>query len=718
MKTKLFALAMVALMFAMVFAIPMPLSAVKMPAIYVAPAEQEFESPCANSTEFYVDIKIDMQDTMKELFAFDFNVTWPTTWFKLTKVEVFPPWPEGKYYIVVNATKDGKVKPPYQLAITAIDTATPVTDKVAVVRLWFIIFKEPCYPDSWEAEIKIDPSVLISPTGKSIDRLVYNGTVTITNDAKPDMWVSIPEGKINAKTGEYYIVEWTKDSTFTVEIFVANVTNMFGFEFYLFYNKTILNTDAQMVHIKPLLPPPYELLEVTFSDPDDPWTELEEIHVTVKRPCEKTPITCIEGPIVNIEFETKCPTEKFWYAAAGAWIGRYVLPQNASSLLDLRYSAIMSKCPNERIYIGPEFEAWDVLGVQTQLTTDGGHYCIDWSPDGSKIVYSMPEGSLGIWTMNADGTGKTKICDAGGFPRWATGAFAGYITYYKPTTADPRGPGQLWIMKSDGTGAGLFFAPASLGPIMHDWTADGSKIVFSSVDATGPYVGVTTVGVSGYTVLAATRASYSYWPVWSPDGKKIAYTKGVPNQIYVINEDGTGDTALTTAAPYNWEASWSTRGIVFCSYRDGYTALYAMNADGTNQTRIKPFGGSPDWSPDTTKIAFIKGDDVWVLDIGYELNVYDGTYYFRPSLTDLNQDGEHAADLTDLVAVAKQYGKYRPVVLDPIWGDWTIAVEFTKLAADKATAVDIFDVVAVAKKVCKEYIPIDPVTKLPWCSTP
>jgi hypothetical protein len=349
MKNKLFAFAMVALMLAMLFAVPMPITATKPVVIYVAPDIQEYWAPCMVSTEFFIEIKIDLQDTGYKMYAFDFNLTWSTKWINLTKIEVLPPWPEGKYYIVVNDTapdplKLGRLLPPYQLAITALDTADHVEDKVAVVRLTFHISDEPCWPDIWTEVFDIYHDTLVSCTNTAISHETYDGSVVI-HSSKPVMGVVIPEGKFDEDNEIWYIVKWTNCSYFTVEVWVYNITKMYGFEFYLYYNSTLLNTDAQHIHIKDLLPPPYETQIIEIHEAPDPWAELDYVYIKVLRPCEKKTISCAEGPIVNIEFHTKCPTAK---GPSGKPV--YVLPQNAESGLDLRDAAIYSKCPLPRVY--------------------------------------------------------------------------------------------------------------------------------------------------------------------------------------------------------------------------------------------------------------------------------------------------------------------------------------------------------------------------------
>lgn len=105
---------------------------------------------------------------------------------------------------------------------------------------------------------------------------------------------------------------------------------------------------------------------------------------------------------------------------------------------------------------------WDLYlmsaqgGEPVQLTADGNSTHPAWSPDGSRIAFVSFEGGgfrhRGLYVMNADGTGRTRVIETDAideYPAWSPdGATIAFLRYADASEGDCR----IMTIRPDGTG--------------------------------------------------------------------------------------------------------------------------------------------------------------------------------------------------------------------------------------------------------------------------
>jgi Tol biopolymer transport system component/DNA-binding winged helix-turn-helix (wHTH) protein len=130
-------------------------------------------------------------------------------------------------------------------------------------------------------------------------------------------------------------------------------------------------------------------------------------------------------------------------------------------------------------------------------------------------------------------------------------------------------------------------------------------------------------------VRLTNNSAWDERPVWSPDGRKIAFSsnRDGKKKIYVMDADGSNVQRITNNLAEDVNPCWSPDGskILFDSERDGNREIYVMDADGNNQVRLtrnNAVDSTAAWSPDGSLIAFASNRDTGPPYNPYNLDIY------------------------------------------------------------------------------------------------
>ena len=241
------------------------------------------------------------------------------------------------------------------------------------------------------------------------------------------------------------------------------------------------------------------------------------------------------------------------------------------------------------------------IGRTTQVTRAAGLE-VDpaLSPDGAAIAYAAgPTNAMQIYVRQVSGGRPVALTndttDNFRWPRWSPdGSRIAYQSndgvYVVPALGGA--PRRVTRVDPSTLRLGVGWATPFAG---FDWSPDGSRIAWTR-GYSGD--GITVVTLSSGDTLTLTAPSDASSPAWSPDGRSIALAAGNPayifgtgyfgnvgtSAIWIVHLGGASPTRITTDSALNATPQWSPDGrdLFWISDRDGSRDVYRqrINAGG------------------------------------------------------------------------------------------------------------------------------------------
>ncbi len=229
----------------------------------------------------------------------------------------------------------------------------------------------------------------------------------------------------------------------------------------------------------------------------------------------------------------------------------------------------------------------------------------------SRIVFvrQTSPGVKEIFQVDRDGAGLIQLTRHGSLtlsPTVASDGRLAYVTY-------KGGAPEIWGQhRKDGPHERFYPTGGSGGMLSSPvWSPDGKRLAFVQGDRRGNSDIMTLDLASGRARRLTDGNGINTEPTWNPNGNQLAFTsdrEGGP-QVYLMQEDGSNLRRLTGEGLYNASPTWSPNGamVAYVSRFEGKFDLFIYKLGEGKAYQITTgvsTSESPAWSPDERRLVF------------------------------------------------------------------------------------------------------------------
>jgi Tol biopolymer transport system component len=244
------------------------------------------------------------------------------------------------------------------------------------------------------------------------------------------------------------------------------------------------------------------------------------------------------------------------------------------------------------------------------------------SADGRALAYSSNDVEQNVQRIAFDPAAERVV----GEPQWVTRGSK--LWAYMGASADGQwvavasgGPQEdIFIARADGSGLRQLTNDVAFDRSPH-WSPDGRQIAFFS-NRSGSWE-AWRVNTDGSGLTALTAGSGAHYPIWSPDGSRMACSKYVEGTVFIFDPRIPWHSQTPELLPNppgaTWSAlSWSPDGRSLAGCQTGAASpsgLLLYSLQSRTFTKLTDAGCDPFWVSDN-RLIFTKGSDtLTVIDL-------------------------------------------------------------------------------------------------------